>query len=926
MRNAPPAEAEGVYMSSLRSVFLACALWAALGLPGSAQWMFEKKPAAKGSSFEVAEKIPGDAQVTVGFALKGQLDVLGMASDFKAAGRTIDEDDIPSLEKELGQSIEQWLSLFSGRGYAAMLQPEPGSDWVQSFVLVLELDHPEAFRQWLTPRLNPAKEREIHGFRIREIRDGTQFGVGGKWFFITGDVHTTNRVAAALSGKAPVLANQPLFIKAQNALTGGASGVFAYLDGDKFRTTVYQGLEVSLEDPGVREFGFWDFAVASIDVKKEQGDAFIGFNKDAGPLLTALRKPGRVNGALLDLLPGNQSSLFALDAGWIGNTIDTLTDEIPALAMVVGMAYTSLNEYGDFGEAFQGTVAMGSNLPDVIGESLRQELYVQPEQADLAACKSNLKNLATGLEMWSSDNSGDYPDSLDKLTPNYLKTLPICPTRGAKPYTYEMVKVEYLDTPVYMLTCPGHQHADQGVAADYPRYSGSEGLIEGQEEEVPDPNRPAKNPEMEEPSMIVVVPVKSVAETHTLMVNALEANRSKPAEECGSNLKNIGTACEMYSTDHEGAYPQKLSDLIEGYYLYEVPTCPAAGTDTYSETYTLTRGADDKVNGFTVYCKGHNHPELETDRPFYDASEGLTMGPVNELPQPVLSQPGKGEKQTYTVEHGPKAVLDAGADLLRLGYGPKAEALLQEPGASWSGHPKIAEALSWAGNQAVYLDYLDLEPMYAQMKAALRQAAEAGEDEARFLQVLTDRMRPRVGALQGVSCVKVSDAGIHYRSQGVASTGQFLAGAIFGTMVYIPSNMAGARAQGQLTACKSNLKNIGTALEMWSTDNGGKYPDSMDVLTPDYLRVIPACPAADTDTYSATYRKFTREGEDYEGYEVYCRGHHHASAGADEDYPRYNAYDGLVEYNYTESTESPLEEAIPTEATSEGQPDSEPTP
>ena len=35
-------------------------------------------------------------------------------------------------------------------------------------------------------------------------------------------------------------------------------------------------------------------------------------------------------------------------------------------------------------------------------------------------------------------------------------------------------------------------------------------------------------------------------------------------------------------------------------------------------------------------------------------------------------------------------------------------------------------------------------------------------------------------------------------------------------------NFIRARAQGQLTACKSNLKNIGTAMEMYSTDWSGK--------------------------------------------------------------------------------------------------------
>ena len=43
-------------------------------------------------------------------------------------------------------------------------------------------------------------------------------------------------------------------------------------------------------------------------------------------------------------------------------------------------------------------------------------------------------------------------------------------------------------------------------------------------------------------------------------------------------------------------------------------------------------------------------------------------------------------------------------------------------------------------------------------------------------------------------------------------------------------NFIRARAQGQLTACKSNLKNIGTALEMYSTDNGGRFPTTCQLL------------------------------------------------------------------------------------------------
>ena len=64
-------------------------------------------------------------------------------------------------------------------------------------------------------------------------------------------------------------------------------------------------------------------------------------------------------------------------------------------------------------------------------------------------------------------------------------------------------------------------------------------------------------------------------------------------------------------------------------------------------------------------------------------------------------------------------------------------------------------------------------------------------------------------------------------------------------------NFIRARAQGQVTACKSNLKNIATALEMYSTDYGGRFPTAIasgGALTPNYLRTLPTCPAAGSVT------------------------------------------------------------------------------
>jgi hypothetical protein len=110
------------------------------------------------------------------------------------------------------------------------------------------------------------------------------------------------------------------------------------------------------------------------------------------------------------------------------------------------------------------------------------------------------------------------------------------------------------------------------------------------------------------------------------------------------------------------------------------------------------------------------------------------------------------------------------------------------------------------------------------------------------------------------------------------------------TVKEMMDNFDTARAKGQLTACKSNLKNIGTALEMWSTDYDGKYPESLSKLTPDYLRMIPECPAANQDTYSGTY---LHSGVEY--FQVRCSGKHHNAAGLPANFPAYNNVEGLTD-------------------------------
>lgn len=86
-----------------------------------------------------------------------------------------------------------------------------------------------------------------------------------------------------------------------------------------------------------------------------------------------------------------------------------------------------------------------------------------------------------------------------------------------------------------------------------------------------------------------------------------------------------------------------------------------------------------------------------------------------------------------------------------------------------------------------------------------------------------------------------------------------------------------------LAQCSANLKNVGVALEMYSTDNAGRYPASLAALVPDYLQVLPTCPSAGAETFSASY---TRVAIPFDAYTVFCRGDNHRDAGLGSNLPQ----------------------------------------
>lgn len=127
-------------------------------------------------------------------------------------------------------------------------------------------------------------------------------------------------------------------------------------------------------------------------------------------------------------------------------------------------------------------------------------------------------------------------------------------------------------------------------------------------------------------------------------------------------------------------------------------------------------------------------------------------------------------------------------------------------------------------------------------------------------------------------------------------------------MIFTVPNFVRAKASGQFTACQSNCKNIGTALDVYSTDHNGKYPESLGELTPHYINEIPKCPTQNDilsiaghriyplqkpkDTYPPLYQVYNDPTGKHCRFTFCCAGENHRII-IQGNYPRYNSEEGL---------------------------------
>lgn len=117
----------------------------------------------------------------------------------------------------------------------------------------------------------------------------------------------------------------------------------------------------------------------------------------------------------------------------------------------------------------------------------------------------------------------------------------------------------------------------------------------------------------EEPKQTSETNINQTKQTNLNYLETLsDSEKQSIVISCKSNLKNIGTACEMYAADHNGFYPTSLDELTTNRYISAMPVCPLDSSSSYK--YVSKKQPD----YYILKCPNH--------KIIFDSITGLTSG------------------------------------------------------------------------------------------------------------------------------------------------------------------------------------------------------------------------------------------------------------------------------------------------------------
>lgn len=95
-------------------------------------------------------------------------------------------------------------------------------------------------------------------------------------------------------------------------------------------------------------------------------------------------------------------------------------------------------------------------------------------QGTAAECYRNEQQIRSALETYASEHRGRYPQTLSRLVPKYLASLPRCPESKADTYSPNYQSKDGLH---FTFACGGSLHDLYGVAPNNPRCSSDDGVM-----------------------------------------------------------------------------------------------------------------------------------------------------------------------------------------------------------------------------------------------------------------------------------------------------------------------------------------------------------------------------------------------------------------------------------------------------------------
>ena len=774
-------------MSNLAKFFLPVV--GVVGLAGGVYYFSQHKGSLGSHTVaDLARSTPQKAFLWVAAEMRDELSAEKLTSQIEKARKDFKgfQEFAEGFEKDTHKKLEEAVKIYAASGYLALytlggkdyLEETPGSQSPLDLLLDCQLYDPKAADEMLAKVKEKAKLETVAGQSVYLVDKDFCLCIAGDSLLIASNKSMMERAINATLQHKNTLSEDEKFKQAMAKvpnLTKG-NGSTAFLDLNTLWNTIEKLPRVAQYTDadtfkGLRSL---PYLVGGVYTQSGtwHGEGFVAVDTQSKTDLAAafLKKPTPSHG-LAALVPESWGSYQGFDTIYTYELLQALVRLVPMgrMGLTMGMAQVGMGQEGAreklIRKAFDGQTAWSVDM-NALSKAGAESAGGASSQGQRTACSSNLKNVATALEMYSTDNAGRYPETLAPLAPNYLKTIPTCPSSHKDTYS-ETYKVG-ADPDSYSFRCSDTQAHDLA-------YTSEKGLIA----EAPLASATASSPGADQVQGALLFGVKDAAAAREL-------------------LNQVG-AWEKIDIGGKDAYHMSQDGAELYWMLLDKPSA--------------------LVVGFAA--KGKESLAAVTD-----CASGKT--------------------------------------------------------ASLAKRPAYSSFAGKYSKDSVEFSYLNLKALLQQLKEAAAKSTDP--DQAMMQQLLTSveaQLSDDLGSIQ------VEADGLRFTNEGTA--GVFGMGAA-SLMAIAGPNFMKARGQGQLTACKSNEKNIATALEMYSTDNAGRYPETVKKLSPDYLKVIPTCPAASKDTYSETYQVTVQP----DLYSFFCAGHNHGDNAA-EGYPQYNAQSGLVE-------------------------------